>query len=206
MFSSCPWDQLPGENGYWYSCFTEWLYSAKPRSFLAIYNARKARKGAKPTKTLPNSWNEAKDKFRWQERGNAFDAAEAERVKKEYAERIELQRQRELRASDLLYAKAEALVELPHLREKMEMEGVEVVLIPDHFAFKTARELFAESKAQARGALDMTEKKQSLELDLSKLPADALSGLLVAAFSEEDDAREDPGGDATAETPPSESD
>jgi hypothetical protein len=174
---SKPWDQLPDENAMWYERFKRWLHQDKPRSILAIYNAErdKARKGRK--KDIPGAWDQAARKYRWRARANAFDKAEQVHLDQELAKKRERQREKELQAAEKLREKADALMELPHLREeKKDDEGRVIILIPDHKAFKTAADLYAEARDHARSALEMTDKR----MDLRKLSTDELLRLLAA--------------------------
>ena len=148
-----PWEQLPGENSLWYGRFKAWLHQKKPRSMLALWKAEKAEKGGKPAIKLPHAWDIVINKFHWYDRAAAWDKAEQERLDRELFEKRERQRERELRAADRLYGKAEDLMDLPH--ERIVEEEEFTVHYPDHKAFKTAADLYAEARTNARAALEM---------------------------------------------------
>jgi hypothetical protein len=165
-----PWERLPGESSLWYARFRKWLAQKSPRSLLASYNEEVAEKGGKERAlSIPHSWDVAKEKYHWAERAAAWDTAEQERLDRELMEKREQQRARELRAAEKLYDKADDLMSLSHLKEveKEETEAGEmtVVRLPDHKAFKTAADLYAEARTNARAALEMTDKR----IDIRKL-------------------------------------
>ena len=56
-----PWMILPGEPSHYYEAFTHWLRQAPPRNFKAITREHRG-----------VNWH-VRDKWRWDQRGNAFD-------------------------------------------------------------------------------------------------------------------------------------
>jgi hypothetical protein len=153
------WEQLPGENATWYARFKGWLSQDKPRSMLAAYNGERARKGTSKALCLARNWQVAKDKYRWAERAAAWNIAEQERLDQEYEELRKFQVQRELARAAKLYDKGDELMELPVTKQVDEGEDGTVIVMPDHKAFKTAADLYAEARVNARTALGMDKKK-----------------------------------------------
>ena len=101
-----PWEQMTGEPRLWYERFKSWLLQGFERSALALYRQElttgaigreKARKGMtghdvmprKPPRTIPSAWRRAKQRYRWLERAEAWDAEFFEAVDKAWEEKRE---------------------------------------------------------------------------------------------------------------------
>jgi len=166
-----PWEPWPEEKSVWFERFQRYLRQNKPRSLLAIYNqeCRRARKGAK--KTLPGAWRAARVRFRWRERIAAYDVAEVARKEREYKHQRDQQRAREMAASQKLYEKGDALIDLPHTTQTITetKDGTGITVVHEVAAvrvFQVAAKLYAEASAQGRAALEMADKRILLR-DLS---------------------------------------
>jgi hypothetical protein len=162
-----PWDKLPDENFTWYGRFTAWLHQAKPRSVLKVYREERERKGVKRSekkvpRTLPQSWAEAKERFRWQDRANDWDAAEQERLDRELAEKRKEVLADLVKLGEEMRARARAIMALPLLNEvvKRDRDGNEIewLLVPEFRAHVAGVNYAKEAKSHALRGLGLPEK------------------------------------------------
>jgi hypothetical protein len=73
--SKRPWDQLPDEPDMWFDRFDRFRLMGSSRSLNAIYNEERAKVGDPPLSSVPPSYREYAQKFRWRERATAYDEA-----------------------------------------------------------------------------------------------------------------------------------
>ena len=158
---------LLGEPELWYRRFREYLAQEPPRSLLAIYRATRERKGTKKNgralsalvDCLPASWAEAKEKYHWRKRADAYDREETDRRIHLRARKQRAHEERELAGSQAMFDKA--LLTLPTVEEKeegLDEDGMTKTVVmmpgdPKHFA--TAARLHAQASANGRLALGM---------------------------------------------------
>lgn len=67
------WQRQPKESTRWYDRFYRYMVAGPKRSFLGTYNAELAEKGGKRRTSIPRAWDEAIDRFCWEERATAWD-------------------------------------------------------------------------------------------------------------------------------------
>jgi len=188
-------EQVKGENALWYGRFTAWLLMPMPRSVLKTINDDRRRefdanqdkqrkqlaraKGRKkveldrvlqiayqPTIRWPGSWQEMVARFKWAERAEAFDKQETRRKAEAFALARDIQRLRELLASEDLYEKARELAQLGiNSGTFVDKEGNEHSTQTDAKLYIAAATMFKEGKAQARAALEMLDKRQSIDFN-----------------------------------------
>lgn len=175
------WDKLPDEKTVWFLRFRAWLLMEGTRSVLGAYTAEREKNGTRKNKTInyiPEAWSNAKVKFRWIERAEAFDAeqrkkedkAREEQEERERLERIAAQKheeQEEQRLANVLRVKAEKILDLPEKQEviKYNHDGaiIDYTLIPEFRAFQAANALLQTAKNHARAGLRMTDKVERIE-------------------------------------------
>ena len=87
------WDRLPGESGLWYERFDIYRLAGSGRSLDATYrlvsDRTEGRAGA--------VWRKTAEKWRWQERAEAWDAVEREKLRAEEEERRRAAREERLK-------------------------------------------------------------------------------------------------------------
>jgi hypothetical protein len=173
-----PWDRLPEENMRWFLRFKAFLnMPTRSRSVLAVYRkereqaeaeqpagARKGEKGRdkKEPRTFPRTWAEAKEKYRWQDRADAWELEEQRRLDLELAEQRKAELAEETRIAAELREKARAMLTLPIINEvvKRDREGneIEFLLVPEFRAFKTASDMFGQAKGHALRGLGLPDR------------------------------------------------
>lgn len=168
------WGRLHGEPSPWYSRFCEYRAQGVPRSVTATYRTMleqqgASRRGTKPIErvaTIPNSWQHAKERYKWTERVAAWDRHQQEQRAREANRRGE--EDAELRIAAELRAKAMELLRLPVTLERVKYnrngQGIEVVVAVEFRAFVVACALFREAMTHARTALEMPSRFERQEV------------------------------------------
>jgi hypothetical protein len=84
-----PWDRLPEENDLWYGRFESYRLSGPQRSIRSTYTAERRQRAPEGdgqqqgTYSIPASWSEAAQTYRWAERASAWDNYQLDIVRAE---------------------------------------------------------------------------------------------------------------------------
>ena len=105
--------QLPEEPDLWYGRFHAYLLAGSRRSLLATYNSEREKAGKGAAKSVPSSWNEAADRWRWGARAAAWDAEIRMREEAKWIARREEFRERQWAIAERLIQKGEAMLASP---------------------------------------------------------------------------------------------
>lgn len=162
------WQRQTGENARWFGRFEAYRLMGPSRSLRGCYQqvwvkerGAKGRKGAHPPATVPTSWRDASERFRWEERSSAWDShqqhqAEKELMDRERRDRVEwLRRRNELRSQEWEYSgqlieKAQAmLAESLHIEKE---EDGQTVKLPARWSFRDAAAMLQLASALRRSA------------------------------------------------------
>lgn len=191
---------MPGENPLWFGRFCAYLNQGSGRSVLRTYNAEREKAGKAGKKQVPGAWDRASLSFVWEHHAYGYDThlrAEEQAFVEEQRQRERAavarerrdQRERELRAAKDLYDRGFALLALPIERDK-ELDHGMIIRVPDYRAHRTAADLFAQGKEQARAALDMPKRTV---VDVRNLNEDELVYLYEQLLEEGQGQEETPG-------------
>lgn len=101
------WEQQAGESTEWFKRFCRYRNQIGSRSLVACVNSEAADKGVQKRSTkAPGSWNQAKQKWRWDERVAAWDLYQVERQDAIWDERYKKWRESAWENSENLIKKA----------------------------------------------------------------------------------------------------
>ena len=142
------WDRQPGEPARWHERFTIYRRMGPRRSILGAAKLhREQTGGARAVLQLPGYWLEISEKWRWKQRAEEWDQAEAEREERTWQERRHQHRENEYQVGQELLARARAMMEWPLERRetRVEEDGLTVVNVTEPARW-TARDItvFAE--------------------------------------------------------------
>src|SRR5262249_9966141 len=102
------WDRLPDEPANWYARFEAYRLAGPQRTLEGVWTAEAKRSKAK----RPGSdWYQAAKRWRWQERAEAWDAAQREEARSCYAAQVEAGRLRWAALTAKALAKAERFID-----------------------------------------------------------------------------------------------
>ena len=142
------WERQPGEPARWYERFTVYRRMGPRRSFLGAAKLHCEQAGSKLPWKLPGSWQRNAELWRWRQRAEAWDQAEAEREEQTWQDRRRRHREDEYQVGQELLARARAMMEWPLERQetRVEEDGQTVVNVTEPARW-TARDIttFAET-------------------------------------------------------------
>ena len=115
------WDQQPTEPTLWYDRFWKWLHDPR-RSMLAVYNGERGRAGKSGTESAPGPWTKAAERWKWAERGRAWDDYEHERLDAEWEAKRKQFRDMEWSTAQALIEKAKQMLVFPLASTTREQE------------------------------------------------------------------------------------
>jgi ribosomal protein L20A (L18A) len=145
-----PWEQQPDEPTRWFMRFSlYYLPLGAHRSLLAAYNAWRREKGRGTATGAPEGWRKSATRWRWAERVEAWDLAQAERF------RIEFEGQRRKNRIDSIAA-------LMAARERV-MRGV-MEVDPSDVAIDRLVKALAEVEEQLRVAYGDVGRRDELRV------------------------------------------
>lgn len=138
------WERQPGEPARWYERFTIYRRMGPRRSLLGAAKLYRAR----PLFKLPGSWQQNAELWRWKQRAEEWDQAEAEREEQAWQDRRRRHREDEYQVGQELLARARAMMEWPLERRETRTseDGATVVNVTEPARW-TARDItvFAET-------------------------------------------------------------
>ena len=186
------WDRLDGESGLWFARFDAYRLLGSRRTLLRAVRAERAQeKDGVRTRSVPGAWGRAAQRWRWEERAQAWD----EEVRRRDEERWELRRrrlrEREWKSAQDLVGRAKQMLAWPLARqEKKDEDGRQTtVVMPARWTMRDAASFFETGSKLARLAADMATSKEKHEVggsieikrpfDLEKLSDDELAALLA---------------------------
>lgn len=169
------WVRQTGENALWFGRFEVYRLMGSARSLRGCYQkvwveerVRKGQEGSDPPSFVSNSWRNAFERFRWEERSNAWDAHQQHQVERELMDRgrrdrVEWMRRRnELRSQEWDYSgqlidKAQAML-AESLHTETEEDG-KTTKLPARWSFRDAATMLQLASALRRSATG-TEVKE----------------------------------------------
>jgi hypothetical protein len=100
-----PWDQQSGEPNRWFARFERYRLAGPSRSLLGLFNTERQQRGTKKAKSIPESWAENADKWRWRQRAELWDDHERRQARLAHAQEIEEMNRRHAQESRALQSK-----------------------------------------------------------------------------------------------------
>ena len=82
------WQRMPGETSKWFERFENHRLVGSERTLLGTVNAWRAKKGKNKSNSIPGAWTRQSKDFVWEQRCDAWDAHERDRLRKEYDEEV----------------------------------------------------------------------------------------------------------------------
>ena len=145
-------ERLPDESTFWHKRFLDWLQHPK-RSILAVYLAamtpEQIRVRKRPITNSPGSWRNASAEFKWHERAEVYDEAEAARMELVWSARREANRQAEYETARLLRAKAQSMLALP-IAQQRTSDNQTIINPAKPDVFRTAAYMVEVASKQSR--------------------------------------------------------
>lgn len=113
------WERQKGESTEWYRRFCRVRNQIGKRSLLAAvrYEAEESGKQRKIPRSVPGSWEDARVKFSWQERFEAWDLYQQEKEDQIWDDRLNTLRERGWEYVELLLSKAEPMLKMPFVTQ-----------------------------------------------------------------------------------------
>jgi len=148
-----PWDREPGEPMVWFNRFEFYRLLGPDRSIQAAIRAYKTAQGKPPPRGISKPWPERSRTWRWKERAEAWDAAEIERIRREFDDERRKDKQRRIKVLRAFRGKLEqALVGLePYSARWQDVTSGLAMVMPE-----LRREYGDAPEENDTGALDIT--------------------------------------------------
>lgn len=187
-----PWEQRNGEPARWFARFNIYRLLGPQRSLLRAERTERATSALtttpKPIPHVTGGWIRNAQRWHWQERAQAWDAAMRQREDERWEKRRKRQREQEWKAAQDLLTKARQMLGWPLARQekKTDEDGRQVtVVMPARWGMRDSAAFFETAAKLARLAADMATSRSENEisikrdLDLEKLSDDELAALLA---------------------------
>lgn len=138
-------------------------------SKLAAYNAEREKAGKSAVSSVPGAWNDAAAAWNWNERLEAYQTAEIERVKAEFKAERQRRRQRRQELLEKGFNKLEKLVE--KLDEKTSVAQLSMLF---NALYQNERAEFDDEPAARLKLGDQDEGPPTFNIIINKVPARAV--------------------------------
>lgn len=109
------WERQPGESTTWFRRFCRVRNQIGQRSLLSAYRAETEERGGKKRlpRSIPGSWEDARIRFRWDERAEAWDLDRQKRDDQIWEERWSALRESAWEISELMLQQSRIMAQMP---------------------------------------------------------------------------------------------
>jgi hypothetical protein len=151
------WERQKGESTEWFRRFCKFRNQLGPRSLLAAHRREleESGKGRANLRRVPSSWDEARVKYCWDARAEAWDMHRQQQEDLEWDGRWSELRERCWELSELLFEKSKSMALMPTVETSIQgVNGGQTVIKPcDWSGFRTACEVARTAAELGRQAI-----------------------------------------------------
>jgi hypothetical protein len=167
-----PWDRLPNEPLLWYARFERFRLAGTLRSLTGLYNEERATRNKRPINAPPRAWVMAQRRWNWCERAEAWDLAQLEAQRVEWATRREALRVREWEAAQKILDRVDQMLGFPLARVVRDIEGHATTIEPADWKLRDVARLLGVASHVARLAAGSETERVQVTIDdvLTSLP------------------------------------
>jgi len=157
----------------WYERFERYRLMGHDRSLLAVYNEWRQAKGSKVASGQPVSWSQNADKWRWQERAEAWDMENIAKRRAEQAAWAEEWKRKEKDMAQKLLDRALDMLRFP-LAEvtRTGEDGQTTIVMPADWRASDVRQYAETASKLARLAAELNTEQVGVNVNRDELVTD----------------------------------